>query len=91
MMIEMNNRVVAGQVCLTSARVVPNPNKAAPGGCPRNLVNGIGKGKLGGNIFISSPPQLVVAATTPIPIPIQKENSRDMFGYRENPQRKHKK
>ncbi|CAL2276286.1 unnamed protein product [Prunus armeniaca] len=70
MMIEMNNLVVAGQVCLKSARIVPNPNKVALGGCPRNLVNVVSKGKLCGNIFISSPPQLVVAATTPILVPI---------------------
>ncbi|KAI5330264.1 hypothetical protein L3X38_029662 [Prunus dulcis] len=73
MMIEMNKAVVpGGQVCL---RVVPNPNKAAAGGRRlQNLVNVLGKGKFGGNIFVSSPPpQLVAAAaSTPIPIPIPR-------------------
>ncbi|XP_034224755.1 uncharacterized protein LOC117634679 isoform X1 [Prunus dulcis] len=65
MMIQMNKAVEPGQACLTS---VNRYKAAAAGGCHRNrnLVNDVGKRKLGGNIFISSPSQLVVAPTTPI-------------------------
>ncbi|CAL2272519.1 unnamed protein product [Prunus armeniaca] len=69
MMLQINKAVEPGQVCLTSVnRYKTAAAGGSPGGClrNRNLVNVVGKSKLGGNIFISSPSQLVVAPTTPI-------------------------